>query len=58
VMQFDGRKIVHMTKIWHSGLALKDPGWIQQKDWQAALAPDQRSAPCYSRSNTIPDAML
>ena len=27
VMQFDGDKIVHMTKIWHSGLALKDLGW-------------------------------
>ena len=27
VMQFDGDKIVHMTKIWHSGLALKELGW-------------------------------
>jgi predicted ester cyclase len=27
VMQFDGDKIVHMTKIWNSGLALKDLGW-------------------------------
>ncbi len=27
VMQFDGDKIVHMTKIWHSGLALKALGW-------------------------------
>ena len=27
VMQFEGGKIVHMTKIWHSGLALKDLGW-------------------------------
>jgi predicted ester cyclase len=27
VMQFEGEKIVHMTKIWHSGLALKDVGW-------------------------------
>ncbi len=26
-MQFDGDKIVHMTKIWHSGLALKELGW-------------------------------
>src|SRR5262249_9762864 len=28
VMQFDGNKITHMTKIWHSGLAMKDLGWI------------------------------
>jgi steroid delta-isomerase-like uncharacterized protein len=27
VMQFEGGKIVHMTKIWNSGLALKDLGW-------------------------------
>jgi len=27
VMQFDGEKIVHMTKIWNAGLALKDLGW-------------------------------
>ena len=27
VMQFDGDKISHMTKIWHSGLALKELGW-------------------------------
>lgn len=27
VMQFDGGKISHMTKIWHSGLALKELGW-------------------------------
>jgi len=27
VMQFDGNKISHMTKIWHSGLALKALGW-------------------------------
>ncbi len=27
VMQFDGDKISHMTKIWHSGLALKALGW-------------------------------
>jgi len=27
VMQFDGDRIVHMTKIWHSGLAMKDLGW-------------------------------
>jgi predicted ester cyclase len=27
VMQFDGAKIRHMTKIWHSGLALKALGW-------------------------------
>ena len=27
VMQFDGGKIVHMTKIWHAGLALKELGW-------------------------------
>ena len=27
VMQFEGEKIVQMTKIWHSGLALKAIGW-------------------------------
>jgi len=27
VMQFSGEKITHMTKIWHSGLALKALGW-------------------------------
>jgi predicted ester cyclase len=27
VMQFEGDKIVHMTKIWNAGLALKDLGW-------------------------------
>jgi predicted ester cyclase len=27
VMQFAGDKISHMTKIWHSGLALKQLGW-------------------------------
>ena len=27
VMQFGGDKISHMTKIWHSGLALKAVGW-------------------------------
>jgi hypothetical protein len=27
VMQFEGEKIAHMTKIWHAGLALKQLGW-------------------------------
>jgi len=27
VMQFEGDKIAHMTKIWNSGLALKAVGW-------------------------------
>jgi predicted ester cyclase len=27
VMQFDGDKIRHMTKIWNAGLALKALGW-------------------------------
>jgi predicted ester cyclase len=27
VMQFEGSKIRHMTKIWHSGLAVKELGW-------------------------------
>ena len=27
VMQFDDDKIRHMTKIWHSGLAVKELGW-------------------------------
>ena len=28
VMEFDGDKIRHMTKIWNAGLAMKDFGWI------------------------------
>ena len=28
VMQFEGDKIVHMTKIWHAGPAMKDLGWL------------------------------
>jgi len=28
VMQFDGDKIVHMTKIWNAGLALRELGWV------------------------------
>jgi predicted ester cyclase len=28
VMQFQGEKIVHMTKIWNSELALKEIGWL------------------------------
>ena len=27
VMEFDGDKIRHMTKIWHAGLAMKELGW-------------------------------
>jgi predicted ester cyclase len=27
VMQFTGDKISHMTKVWHSGLCLKELGW-------------------------------
>jgi predicted ester cyclase len=27
VMQFDGERIAHMTKIWNAGLALKAVGW-------------------------------
>jgi hypothetical protein len=27
VMQFDGDKIRHMTKIWNAGWALKELGW-------------------------------
>lgn len=28
VMDFEGEKIRHMTKIWHAGLAMKQLGWI------------------------------
>jgi ketosteroid isomerase-like protein len=28
VMQFKDGKIAHMTKIWHSGLALRQLGWM------------------------------
>jgi ketosteroid isomerase-like protein len=28
VMQFKDKKITHMTKVWHSGLALKELGWV------------------------------
>ncbi len=27
VMQFDGDRIAHMTKIWHAGFAMKELGW-------------------------------
>ena len=27
VMQFEGNKIAHLTKIWNAGLAMKDLGW-------------------------------
>jgi predicted ester cyclase len=27
VMQFDGDKMVHLTKIWNAGLALQQLGW-------------------------------
>jgi predicted ester cyclase len=27
VMQFEGGKIAHLTKIWNAGLALKELGW-------------------------------
>jgi hypothetical protein len=29
-MQFTGDKISHMTKIWHSGLAVKELGWPER----------------------------
>ena len=28
VMEFDGDKIKHMTKIWHAGLSMKELGWV------------------------------
>jgi len=28
VVEFTGDKISHMTKIWHSGLAMKELGWV------------------------------
>ena len=28
VMEFDGDRIRHMTKIWHAGLAMKELGWV------------------------------
>ena len=28
VMQFDGDKIRHMTKIWNDGISLKQLGWM------------------------------
>ncbi len=28
VMEFEGDKIRHMTKIWHAGLAMKAVGWV------------------------------
>ena len=27
VMRFEADKIVHMTKVWHAGLAMKELGW-------------------------------
>jgi hypothetical protein len=37
VMQFTGDKISQMTKIWHSGLAIKELGWAQAADRRACL---------------------
>ena len=28
VMEFDGGKIRHMTKIWNAGIAMRDLGWV------------------------------
>lgn len=28
VMQFDGDRIAHMTKIWNAGVALRELGWV------------------------------
>jgi predicted ester cyclase len=28
VMEFDGDKIRHMTKIWHAGIAMRELGWV------------------------------
>ena len=28
VMEFEGDKIQHMTKIWHAGIAMKALGWV------------------------------
>ena len=28
VMEFDGDKIRHMTKIWHAGWTMKELGWV------------------------------
>jgi hypothetical protein len=28
VMDFDGDKLCHITKIWRSGLAMKALGWV------------------------------
>jgi predicted ester cyclase len=29
VMDFDGGKIRHMTKVWNAGVAMKDLGWME-----------------------------
>ncbi len=31
VMEFDGDKIWHMTKVWHSWLAMQELGWVFSK---------------------------
>jgi predicted ester cyclase len=28
VMDFDGDKIRHLTKIWHAGIAMRELGWV------------------------------
>jgi hypothetical protein len=28
VMEFEGDKIRHLTKIWNAGMAMKDFGWV------------------------------
>jgi len=42
VMQFEGDRIVHMTKIWNAGLAMKDLGWAG-RTWQGGF--EMKKAP-------------
>lgn len=28
VLRFDGGKVAHLTKIWHSGMAMQELGWV------------------------------
>ena len=49
VMQFEGAKISHMTKIWHSGLAMEELGW---GDWGRSLK-SAGYAPRIARSSRV-----
>ena len=49
VMNFDGDKIGHMTKIWHAGIAMRELGWAKPGR-PIELAPSTGRAVCGSQA--------